>query len=194
MEVAMDLNEMREALAGIDTQLKTLRKKELQFAKITGLEEQLEKNKQLVANANTALENTQDELVVLEQNRTTVIRDVCDRVQAAIDENLAFGKSVVEFTGKNELEISFDNNGRSVLYAGLSGGEKVIFDKALSVALAGDKEHIVVVVEAAELDAGNIDALLEDVDQQFGRQFIVLTCHEDWTDKTYDNIAFMRMD
>ena len=108
---------------------------------------------------------------VMEQR--TMIDSAGEMLGMRSQEMLPDGKLVIE-DDAHDFRIRWElEDGRTVDRTSLSGGEKALFDPAVGHALA---PQACVVVEAAEVDAGNLETVLKQLEEcEF--QIVLMTCH-----------------
>ena len=98
--------------------------------------------------------------------KSNLMDSVCGRVADAVSELLPEGAAAVRIEdGKLFIGRQLTHDSPQVSYLGLSGGERVLFDAALSNALLSDSDHKVLVVEAAECDQASLSGVLSRISE-----------------------------
>jgi len=167
----IDIQMMKDQIAGMITKGEDLRKKEKVFLKAQGISEEIER-------ANQDREKTTKELAAAKEKKKDLIAKKGKAVAGAagkivekLNELLPFGSAVFDCT--DGLVIGWKDEEKFTPYNGLSGGQKQIFDTALAHVLDAN----IIVLEAAELDIDHMSAALEDF-AGIEKQVIVNTCHQ----------------
>ena len=146
---------------GLQASLKNLRETERSFIKANALDEQIQKAGSDRAKIEEDLEEIKSDKTALKALKSNLMDSVCGRVADAVSELLPDGAAVVRIEdGKLFIGRQLTHDGPRVSYLGLSGGERVLFDAALSNALLSDSDHKVLVVEAAECDQESLSGIL----------------------------------
>ena len=171
---------LQSKINGLQASLKNLRETERLFIKAGALDEQIEKAGSDRAKIEKDLEEIKSDKAALKALKSNLMDSVCGRVADAVSELLLEGVAVVQIDdGKLFIGRQLSHDGPRVSYLGLSGGERVLFDAALSNALLNDSGHKVLVVEAAECDQERLsDVLLRISEMHPDCQVIVNT----WND------------
>jgi len=173
----MDAELLKNQISGLEAKLKTLRESSDRHHKAKGLAEEEERARADMGRLETKNQAVKEEIAELRGRKSEALQATAAALSLKMAEVLPEGKPAFEVVDR-EVFIGWELPDRGkVPYAGLSGGQKAIFDKALEYALAGKGEKVLI-VEAAELDGENLveamarlSALPEDV------QVLLLTCH-----------------
>jgi hypothetical protein len=121
-----------------------------------------------------------EEIAELSGEKAESVKVGTKKVERAATRFLPAGAAVIDIRDDNSVFIGWNNGNVVVPYEGLSGGQKVAFDMALSCALLPeDISGGMLIVEAGELDNNNLKILLEKLAENCpeNTQFIVNTCH-----------------
>jgi len=167
----MDIQLMQDKLKGLETKGKNLRAKEALFLKAQGLDEQIEKNRVEITPLEDDVSAMKDELAELKGQKAEAVASTAAALTKKMNEVLPEGVAVFTINGK--VFFGWEIDGQIKPYNGLSGGERIVFDGALSHALQAD----VLIYEAAETDEDRLAGLLEQLSNIDGPQVIVNTCH-----------------
>ncbi len=168
---------LKAQIQGLKAFLSELREREKLFIKSQTLQEQADK-------ARTACDKLEDSLEVvkktktdLKEKRAEILKSALDPLAQKITSLLPRGEAVVSLD--DHLFLGWKDGERLVPYGGMSSGEKVPFDSALSRALLKGEELKIIVLEAAEEDENNLLSTLEKILQQKdpSTQWIVNTCY-----------------
>jgi hypothetical protein len=146
------------------------------FLKAQGLDEEIEKARVKISGFETETEAIKEDLAVKQGEKKDSIRPTMLAITEAMNKVLPDGDGCIEITDGG-VNIGWYLNDDFRPYDGLSGGEKVIFDSALSYALLGDAKNKIIVLEAGELDDKNMKEALTAL-LELEAQVIVNTCHK----------------
>jgi hypothetical protein len=156
----MDAQILEQQIQGITAHLQKLREVKALFDRAGGLDEAMEKARQDREAAESSIAAVRGEIAVLQAKKTASLKATGDALSAKMSEVLPAGKGIFE-VGEDGLWIGWEKpDGRRVPMNGLSGGERNPFESALSSALMGSGEKIII-VEAAESDQEHLEALLD---------------------------------
>lgn len=177
------LEETHKRITGLKEAIAEKTKKQRIFLKLQGLDDEILKRKEEVADTDTKLDTAKESLKDLRNEKEQAIRGVAEKIEERITRILPHGKAVISFPESKdgqviigwEMEIKSQNVTKSIFirYEGLSGAQKVMFDQALSYAMLTNKNGILI-YEAAEVDRDNLKLLLEKL-KDTGFQVIVNT-------------------
>ncbi|MFH2074720.1 MAG: hypothetical protein ABIJ57_05150 [Pseudomonadota bacterium] len=172
----MEIEILRNQAQGLSVALQSLREKERLFIRGNTLSEQVEKARVASDKINEEIEAEKTKMDALKEERARILRESCAAIEKRITDFLPRGQAVLALDEK--LFIGWQDGQRVIPYAGLSGGEKSIFDAALCRAFLGDSGTPIVVIEAGEVDAKNLEALAQMVAAKTpGAQVIVNLWH-----------------
>lgn len=174
----MESSLLQDQARGLRARLSDLRGLEKTHIKAATLAEQIEKARTDIDALNAKLEKAKEKRQELKDKKRDALRASCGALANAITALLPAGEAVVELD--EHLFIGWrKSNGRLAPYAGLSGGERVLFDAALCNAMLGDSANKILVMECGEVDQANLKAVLERVAKDHpGAQLLVNT----WAD------------
>lgn len=169
-----DTQTIKNMIAGLRQKTRNLRADEAVFLKLSGINEEIEKAAQ-------DRETYQDELKEAKKRRDDAKKrkagavgettnQICDKMNVVLPSGKAIFSYDEDDQGKNSLRIGWEENGTVTPYNGLSGMQKQVFDAALANVLDAD----IIVVEAAELDAENLEKTLLEL-AKLDKQVIVNT-------------------
>jgi len=169
----MDKQIIQDQISGLIESGKALRAQEAVFLKMQGINEEIEKTRADQEENKEKLVKAKDNLKKLVTQKNDAVRQVTSKIVDKMTEVLPTGQAVINlddglFIGW-EVDIS---TGVYTPYNGLSGGQKQIFDGALSHVLDAN----IIVLEAAELDNDHMLAVLEDL-AGIDKQCLISTCH-----------------
>ena len=141
-----------------------LRESEKIFLKVSGIAESIEQYRGEVARLETSLETKKEDLAELKAEKAEAVKDTLISIQDKITELLPEGDGIAHIKDDGSFIIGWMLPGKPLVpYEGLSGGQKVIFGRALSNTLMGDAKNKVLIYEAAEVDSSNIRPMLERI-------------------------------
>lgn len=154
----MDTQLLENQIQGLEASLTALRAAENLFHKAKGLDEEAEKARDEADKKGVELQSVKEELAELRGQKAEALEGTCKAIMARMDEILPEGRAVLEIG--DSVYVGWERpDGVRVPIEGLSGGQRVSFETALSLALMG-KGHKVLVVEAAELDPVRLAATI----------------------------------
>ncbi len=167
---------LKDQIQGLKQSIKTLRETERLFIKSQTLAEQVEKARSDMTGYEEDLEVTKEEKAAMRAEKFAMLKEACDPLAEKITSLLAYGEAVV--TMEDELFIGWKHNERVTPYSGLSGGEKVFWDAAMSNALLTGPGQKILIIEAAEEDEETLqDSLTRILTVHPEAQVLLLTCH-----------------
>jgi len=150
----MDIETIRDQIAGFEAKRKQLEQAEKLFLRAQGMKIEEEKIRDGLAGKEKALQDKRDAIRELRIQKAVAVGASIQALSVKMGEVLPYGKAIFEIED-GKVSILWDNKP----YNALSGGEKVIFDGALTHALEAD----VLIYEAAEVDESNLSALLHQL-------------------------------
>lgn len=171
-----DIQLLKDQVNALEAKGKELRKAEKVFLKAQGLAEEIEKARVEIADNEADTEVLKENLYELQDKKTRAIRPALLAIQKKMESVLTSGSGIIHIEDDGSLIIGWLKEYLRP-YAGLSGGERVLFDAALSFALLGNSENKVLILEAAELDETNLQSALEHLQKvNPDAQIILNTC------------------
>ena len=174
-------NTLMENIAGMKENISALRAQERVFIKDQTLAEQVEKAGTDRDKIKAQAEECKADIEKLKTEKNDLLTGTFERLVEKADHLLTIGEcsiSLDEDTGS--FVIGLNRKGKVTPYKGLSGGEKVAFDLALSFALLDcPAEQQVLIAECAELDPHNLSLLCRVIkDSDLEAQVVLCSCHE----------------
>ena len=177
----MDTLEIMEQRAnGLRDRLSALREDERIFQRAAGLEEQRHKDRSEIMALETDLEAEKTRQKELAALKAVAMQTTAKGIAEKMAKMLPYGRADFSITDDGVAVLGWEIPGHGfVAHAGLSGGQRVLFDAALAYALTKqDRRNAVIVVEGAELGQ-EIGLLLNIVaSANVGTQIMACTCHE----------------
>lgn len=171
-----DTKTMNEMITGLEQKKKNLRADEAVFLKVSGINEEIEKANQEKADFEDELKEAKRRRDEAKSKKAAAVSDVTAQIAEKMNTVLPVGSAVFDYDededGKRVMKIGWCIDGKTTSYNGLSGGEKQIFDAALSHILDAN----IIVVEAAELDESNFQDTLKEL-AKLDKQVIINYCH-----------------
>lgn len=153
----LDLIESR--IAGLRASLQELRGQKELFDKARGIDEESARVRAEVQEKEDALSRVKSEIASCKAEKTEAVKPTLEALSKQMSLLLPLGEAIFEI-GDSGLFIGWRRpDGTRVPYGGLSGGQRVPFDQALSYALLGPGSKTII-MEAAEVDETNLQALL----------------------------------
>jgi DNA repair exonuclease SbcCD ATPase subunit len=176
--IPTDTQLLKDRVAGLKANIKELRQGEAELLRAAGLDEQAEKADQEAQGLAEEIKKAKAFLATLKARRTEAVGKTAQAMAAKMAGILPEGEAVFTADDSGMFLGWKKADGRTRPHAGLSGGERVIFDAALAYALLGLAAHRVLILEAAELDTENLARTLAAIEEANpDTQIIVLTCH-----------------
>lgn len=175
----MDIKIIEQQLVGLSSKLTELRQQQSLHHKAQGLQEQEEKLRVEIQKTEDQLQGVKEELSELRAEKAAAVGATADALADQMGPLLPEGKAFFEVKN-GKVVLGLDRDGRKTPHEGLSGGEEVSFNAALSKVLLGDSRQKVIAIEAAELDDSHMLKMLQDVANEGleDTQFIVNSCHD----------------
>jgi len=168
------MSELQDLITGLESKLKSLQTDKEVFIRAQGMDIEAEKMRAEVQKINDEVADLKKQVSGLQEKKSKAISPVLLGMGRVMNSFLAVGSTTLGILDDGDFFIGWVNEaGQTVPYAGLSGGEKVMFDAALAKALGAT----VLAVEAAETDEVNLQVLLEKYEASDIEQVIVLTCY-----------------
>jgi len=175
----MDIETLKKQILELQGDIRYLRQEEAKFIKAQGLDEQKEKARAAILKINEQITATKAELKELKKKKADAVAPTAEALAETMSTILPHGQAVFEISDDGKVFIGWKRNGGlPVPHGGLSGGEKIMFDAALSFALLGSTENKILILEAAEMDNDRLFAALEHLTAKNpDAQIICNTCH-----------------
>ncbi len=171
---------LEQQVSGLEARLKTLHGELALYNQAKGLEEVIEAQRAKAAKARKDLTEVKALLEGLKGQKARAVAKTCEALAKTMGQILPEGEPVMRIEDDGSVFLGQKMpDGRTTPHAGLSGGQRVLFDAALAHALLGDAKHRVLILEAAELDEAHLTLALEHMaSTNPGTQLLVNTCHE----------------
>jgi hypothetical protein len=169
----MDKAIIQDQINGITARITTLRKDRDVFVRLQGLNVEAEKLRAEALGYSNQIDKEKVAITALLAQRQQIVQITIVGISKRMAEILLIGRPDIQITEDGGVLIGWIRpDGKKVAYAGLSGGEKALFDPALAYALKAN----VLLQESAELDEKR---LLESLGKFNGAkvQVLVSTCH-----------------
>ncbi len=166
------MEQLKNLIVGLKSSLSELREKERLFIKSGTLQEQIEKARSASDKLEEQVEEAKEKKESLRGQRSEILRAALDPLAQAITALLPRGEAVLSLD--DHLFLGWKDGECLRPYGGLSGGEKVFFDGALSSAMMQGTGQKILILEGGELDSVNLrDTLLKISQANPGAQVIV---------------------
>ncbi len=167
---------IKDQILGLKSAIQTARETERLFVKSNTLLEAIEKARSDLNQIEEDLEEAKQMKASLKTEKFAMLKEACDPLAEKINSMLPYGTAVIGM--EEELFIGWEHKDRITPYSGLSGGEQVFFNAALSNALLTGKGQKILVIEAGEMDDKNLNQTLLTISETHpDAQVLVLTCH-----------------
>jgi hypothetical protein len=170
---------LEQQMAGLEARLKSLRGELALFNQAKGLDEAAEAERTKAAEARKTAGEAKAILEDLKAQKARAVAATCAKLAQVMGQILPEGEAVMRIEDDGAVTLAWKRpDGREIPHAGLSGGQRVLFDSALAHALLGAAKHRVLILEAAELDDAHLTMALEHVaEANPGTQIVVNSCH-----------------
>lgn len=173
-----DIEIMTNRVRGLEEHLRGLRGDLALLQKAKGLDEAAEVQRQHAEACAAQKQELKRALEDLKRKKDQAVAGSCAKLAESMAAILPDGEAVFRVDDDGKVALAWNRDGREAPHAGLSGGEKVLFEAALANALLSRSEHRALVVEAAELDQERLAMALAHIAAvNPGTQLIVNTCH-----------------
>ena len=156
---------IKEQINALEENRSGLKENERIFLRVSGISESIEQYRAEIARLESGHEAKKEELADIKAQKSDAVRNTLVHVQDRITELLPEGKGVVRIEDDGSFFVGWEflPDKMAIPYDGLSGGQKVVFGRALSKALMGDATNAILVYEAAEVDPPNLISMLERI-------------------------------
>jgi len=171
---------LEQQVSGLEARLRTLRGELALYNQAKGLDEAAEAERAKADEARKACGQAKAILEDLKSQKARAVAGTYAKLAAAMGQILPEGNAVMRIEDDGAVTLAWARpDGAEIPHAGLSGGQRVLFDAALAHALLGDAKHRVLILEAAELDEAHLTLALEHMAATNpGTQILVNSCHE----------------
>jgi len=167
------MNEIQDLITGLESKLKSLQADKEVFIRAQGMDIEAEKLRAEAQKINDEVADLKVQVSELQRKKIAAIFPTMLSMSQAMNEFLATGTSVLDISEDGDFFIGWVNGaGQTVPYAGLSGGEAIMFNLALARALGAT----IICGEVAELDEVCLGAVLEKYSAS-DLQIILSSCH-----------------
>jgi hypothetical protein len=170
-----DIQTMQQMITGLMQKKKNLQADEAVFLKLSGINEEIEKALQDKQGFETELVEAKKKRDDAKKRKSGAVAGITTEITKKMNEVLPSGEAVFTYEeddGKRSMKIGWKEGETVTPYNGLSGMQKQVFDTALAHVLDAD----IIVLEAAELDEGNLANALAEL-SNLDKQVLVSTCH-----------------
>lgn len=155
---------LQNKIDGLKSKIEALEDDKEVFIKAKTLQEQIDQGQEDIISLKSDITDTKKDLAELKDKKTDAVKKTSVEFEKTMSEILPGGKAVFRIDDDG-LFIGWDI-GYHIPYEGLSGGERVMFDSALSHALMGQAKNKVIILEGSELDENNLTSTLNHLQQQ----------------------------
>lgn len=177
----MDIQLLTDQIAGLKAAITKGREAERLHYKKNTLTEQIEKARVEADDLFSQLQDARAEKKALKADKADSMGTTCQAIQARVTAFLPAGEAIFRIEEDGSLFVGLLAHDDSVVtpYMGLSGGEKVSFDLALSNGLLDGAGCKVLIAECAELDEERLKLLMLNIEKEHpDAQVLLSTCHE----------------
>ena len=172
----MELELLQNQLKGLEAKKLDLKAKERLFLKASGLDESIERGRQEIEEFELDSKGVKEDLAELTAEKIAAVVKTTSALADRMAEFLPEGVAIIDLNGDVKIGWLKTHDKQPRPYAGLSGGEKTIFDAALCHALLGDSKNKVIILEAGEADADNLDAVIKQINKKHPDAQIIVNC------------------
>lgn len=173
------LETMQQRVDGLASKLADLRNQERAFQRVAGLQERQEADRAKWRELQAQADTIKTAIADLKNQKAAAMQETATAIATAMNCMLPFGTAVFEVDDEGGVFLGWDIPEKGIIaHGGLSGGQRVMFEAALSYALMPKGlKNPVILVEGAELGP-EIDMLLNRVAETSpDAQIIACTCH-----------------
>jgi uncharacterized membrane protein YqiK len=156
----MNLQETTDHIKGLGKRLQDLRAEQAKFLAAQSIDTQIAKAQKEIRESKEFLEAEKKTLKDLKQKKSDTLEFTIISMEEKISEMLPTGSAVIRIED-GSLYMGWQLIDYLVRYESLSGGQKVMFEQALTRAML--EKGGVLVYEAAEVDADNMKGLMEAI-------------------------------
>ena len=167
------MSELQDLITGLEGKLKSLQADKEIFIRAQGMDIEAEKLRAEAQKISDEVAELKKQVEGMQMKKGAAIAPVLSLMAGQMNSFLPVGHTFIQLADGDFFIGWVNEAGQTVPYAGLSGGEKVMFDAALAKALGAK----ILCVEAAEADEANLQALLEKYEASDIEQIICSTCH-----------------
>ena len=170
----IDTKIFEDHIAGLEGQLKNLLNWKAKFLEAKGLDVSIEKARVQIGEDESELQGLKEEL---EEMKLQLVAEVVKSTTAISNEMRKFlpdGIAIIDVNGRFEIGWLKTGDKHPRPYHALSGGERAIFDSALTYALSGAHEDKIIIIEAGEADADNLNALIKQINQKHPEAQVII--------------------
>lgn len=175
---------IKQQITGLEAKLTDLEKTKDLFVKVQGIDEEIEKARAAISDLEPDIDTLKEDIDLLKYKKNKAMDDTMEALANKMWEVMPIGRAIFRIDDDGKVFIGMEDNAKTIPYAGLSGGQKVAFDSALSYAMLGTGEKIII-VEGAEMDMTRLYSTLKSIEQNADdqTQYIVNTwIPEEWMD------------
>lgn len=179
----MDKQMLKDQIDGLRQSIMNLRAVERQHIKAQTLAEQIEKARVEADGLQQDIKKAKEAKDKLKDQRASSMENAADGIEERMNNFLPSGAATFTINEDQTLSMAYlahfaDGSQARTPYLSLSGGEKVVFDLALSNALLDGAGCKVIIGECAELDDEHLQGLCEAIAREKPDAQIVLnSCH-----------------
>ncbi len=179
----MDKQMLQDQIEGLRQMITSLRATERQLIKAATLGEQIEKARVEADALQKDIQAVKEAKEKLKDQRASSMMNAAKGIEERMNAFLPSGAAIFNITEDQTLEMSYlahfeDGSQARTPYLSLSGGEKVVFDLALSNALLDGAGQKVILAEVAELDDEHLQGLCEAIARiKPDAQVVLNSCH-----------------
>lgn len=155
----MDISDTKAHMEGLNQKLRNLRAEQGKFLAAQSIDTQIAKSQKEINESKTSLETEKSDLKKLKSKKSDSLKFTMVSLEEKITEMLPGGKAVVKIEdGTISISWHLMPDDKLVEYESLSGGQKKMFEQALTRSML-DKGGLLV-YEAAEVDPVNLKLLM----------------------------------
>ncbi len=170
----IDTKILQDRVTGLHGKLRELNQMQIAFTEVKGLDKSIETARVQIGKDETELQGLKEEL---EEMKLQLVAEVVKSTTAISNEMRKFlpdGIAIIDVNGRFEIGWLKTGDKHPRPYHALSGGERAIFDSALTYALSGLHEDKIIIIEAGEADADNLNALIKQINQKHPEAQVII--------------------
>lgn len=167
---------IQDRIQGLKARKRELLSQQGAFLKAQGLDESIEKARTQIATDETELQGLKEELEELKIEKIAQVVKSTTAISNEMRKFLPDGIAVFDINGRFEMGWLKTGDQHPRPYHALSGGERAIFDSALTYALSGLCDNKIIIIEAGEADADNLNALVKQINKKHPEAQVIINC------------------
>lgn len=151
-----EIQNIQTLIQGLETKIAEKETDKSQFERAAGIEEMAEKAKKEISEIELDIEDLKEKLLAKKSKKSNAVQVSLKALIKTMNKTLPQGSALISIED-SQVTIGWTKDKVFRPYHGLSGSEKVIYDRALAAAFKAN----ILLFEAAEIDSENLTIMLE---------------------------------